>query len=1025
MLRRALVAALTAQTVQISLAATIYKISASYLGDQCDGTPYAVYASTSTDCTATGCSPGSSNINADMQTIDCSTDYIQAIRDKFGSSPYLIKQMNVDETCSTLSMAFGYPASGTCVGAYDRSYYVVASLNKNGSASVKSYNERSCLSSDLYQIDSANKTTLEQHLCDAKAYSWYSSNDVESSNSGSNETSVNDPGKDDRGPHDEGLSTAGIIVIVLGLSAFVATIVAVTLFVYKRRIKAQALKDTKATTLNSDRSSVALLETPGTGQSGLGRSVLGKTGLWDDDVITAKRIPRDKVQTQKLISRGAFGEVYAGIFNGQQVAIKVLLPSTRTNLKQVNEFLAEAKMNATMDHPHIVAFVGVAWDSLSDLCVVLEYMHGGELRALLDQYLKSKHPVGFNKQKATTALQVCHALTYLHSLDPPVVHRDLKSRNILFSSDMEAKLSDFGISRERLDQTMTAGVGTSLWMAPEVMMGERYDDKADMFSFGVVLSELDVHTMPYAQAKKETLQSSGRAMVDSRFTVLRALALTAVVHTGRFVSAAKMYSISASYLGDQCGGTPYAVNISRDDNCTIETCSPSSNTSSADMITVVCALDYIQATRDKFGSSPYIIELVYGDENCSYFGMGYGYPASGTCVGGYTANDSYYVIASLHKDGSASLELFPDRSCLSESIYSAESGDKEAVETHECDANWFRWYSSNDVLDASGSALTSGSSGDVSSAALSNGDILGIVLGSFVFLMVFLVAVFLRQRQKAKANESTIHSLSAVSAASLEATIRGQTGLWNDDIITTKRIPRDKVQTEKLVSRGSFGEVYAGVFNGHQVAVKVLPSSSRDNITLVNEFLAEAKMTATMDHPHIVSFVGVAWDSLTDLCVVLEYMDGGELRSLLNNYLESKKPVGFNREKATIALQVCHALTYLHSLMPSVIHRDLKSRNILLDSNMKAKLSDFGISRERLDRTMTAGVGTSLWMAPEVMLGEHYDDKADMFSFGVVLSELDVHTLPYARAKKENLDSNGREMIDSILLQKVALGTLQ
>ncbi|KAG3000797.1 hypothetical protein PC118_g121 [Phytophthora cactorum] len=294
MLRRALVAALTAQTVQISLAATIYKISASYLGDQCDGTPYAVYASTSTDCTATGCSPGSSNINADMQTIDCSTDYIQAIRDKFGSSPYLIKQMNVDETCSTLSMAFGYPASGTCVGAYDRSYYVVASLNKNGSASVKSYNERSCLSSDLYQIDSANKTTLEQHLCDAKAYSWYSSNDVESSNSGSNETSVNDPGKDDRGPHDEGLSTAGIIVIVLGLSAFVATIVAVTLFVYKRRIKAQALKDTKATTLNSDRSSVALLETPGTGQSGLGRSVLGKTGLWDDDVITAKRIPRDK-----------------------------------------------------------------------------------------------------------------------------------------------------------------------------------------------------------------------------------------------------------------------------------------------------------------------------------------------------------------------------------------------------------------------------------------------------------------------------------------------------------------------------------------------------------------------------------------------------------------------------------------------------------------------------------------------------------------------------------------------------------
>eukprot|EP00644_Phytophthora_capsici_P015988 jgi/Phyca11/10461/fgenesh1_pm.PHYCAscaffold_49_\ len=412
-------------------------------------------------------------------------------------------------------MAFGYPASGNCVGAYDKSYYVIASLNPNGSASVKFYNQRSCLTSDWYKTDSVDQKALEDHLCTEKAYSWYSSNDIESS-SGSSESTVAEPHEDDReGPRDEGLSTAAIIVIVLGLSAFVATIVAVTLFVYKRRINAQALKDTKATTLNSDRSSVALLETPGTGLSGLGRSVLGKTGLWDDDIITAKRIPRDKVQTQKLISRGAFGEVYSGIFNGQQVAVKVLIPATRTNLKHVNEFLAEAKMNATMDHPHVVTFVGVAWDSLSDLCVVLEYMHGGELRSLLDQYLKTNHPTGFNKQKATTALQVCHALTYLHSLDPPVIHRDLKSRNILFSSDMEAKLSDFGISRERMDQTMTAGVGTSLWMAPEVMMGERYDDKADMFSFGVVLSELDVHTMPYAKAKQESLESNGRAMVDS------------------------------------------------------------------------------------------------------------------------------------------------------------------------------------------------------------------------------------------------------------------------------------------------------------------------------------------------------------------------------------------------------------------------------------------------------------------------------------------------------------------------------
>ncbi|KAE8912509.1 hypothetical protein PF010_g9198 [Phytophthora fragariae] len=193
----------------------------------------------------------------------------------------------------------------------------------------------------------------------------------------------------------------------------------------------------------------------------------------------------------------------------------MLIPATRSSIQHVNDFLAEAKMTATMEHPHIVSFIAVAWDSLSDLCVVLEFMDGGDLRAMLDKYLASKRQVGFDKLKAVIALHVCHALTYLHSLDPPVIHRDLKSRNILLNQAMEAKVTDFGISRERLDQTMTAGVGTSLWMAPEVMMGEKYDDKADMFSFGVVLSELDVHTLPYAQAKQRSLDTSGRQLTDA------------------------------------------------------------------------------------------------------------------------------------------------------------------------------------------------------------------------------------------------------------------------------------------------------------------------------------------------------------------------------------------------------------------------------------------------------------------------------------------------------------------------------
>ncbi len=95
-----------------------------------------------------------------------------------------------------------------------------------------------------------------------------------------------------------------------------------------------------------------------------------------------------------------------------------------------------------------------------------------------------------------------------------------------------------------------------------------------------------------------------------------------------------------------------------------------------------------------------------------------------------------------------------------------------------------------------------------------------------------------------------------------------------------------------------------------------------------------------------------------------------------------------------IALDIAKGVYYLHTHKPPILHRDLKSLNILLDNALTAKLADFGWTRV-ISKQMTSKIGTYQWMAPEVINGFRYTEKADVFSFGIILWELATRKPPY------------------------------
>ncbi|OQR89840.1 protein kinase, partial [Achlya hypogyna] len=224
------------------------------------------------------------------------------------------------------------------------------------------------------------------------------------------------------------------------------------------------------------------------------------------------------------------------------------------------------------------------------------------------------------------------------------------------------------------------------------------------------------------------------------------------------------------------------------------------------------------------------------------------------------------------------------------------------------------------------------------------------------------------------------------------------------------------VTSKKPMASGAYGEVWLGVYGGKQVAIKRLKNREP---TMVQKFIDEIVLMSQMDSDYIVRFVGASWTRPIEIECIVEYMDLGDLRS----YLMTTRPTVFTWDRKYDVIQsIVHGLVYLHTFKTPIIHRDLKSRNILMDSTKGTKLTDFGTSRTaEVDDTMTAGIGTYQWMAPEIVAGTSYSAAADVYSFGIVLSEMCTHKVPYSDLRHPK---TGKPLQQHYILHEVCEGKL-
>lgn len=738
-------------------------------------------------------------------------------------------------------------------------------------------------------------------------------------------------------------------------------------------------------------------------------------------------IRREDLLLQDRIGRGAAGEVFKASFRSSEVAVKRLITSGNISKDAIEEFEMECNIMTALRHPNIVLFMGVCLvPEQKEMLLVMELMERGSLHDVLhNPRIQLPLPLCLH-----IAYQASKGMNFLHQSTPPIIHRDLKSHNILLDDKWNARISDFGITRFKNmnavkgSEKKDASLGTIYWTAPEVFLGETHTEASDCYSFGIVLWEMFHRQIPYGgrepMAVAAEVTNGLRPQITMELdpnlydlmTECWAATPSSRPNFEQITSRLRAMNLKAPLLHYEQDSRIEAPTGSV---CMVQTDVEFANKmwDSIPMTMLEAMKLHNQLLRNTLESNGgYEIEFKNNGFFVAFQNMA---DAVNWCLSVQIGLlNVEWPKALLESTGGATVE-----NDAGQQIWAGlrvRMGLHMGVSNCEIDRSSGRMTYMGPVAERTKKLLQITPNGSIiiSKAVMDYINTKGL---KFVETLAVVSCGEMMDSTRSKMEQvydivpSTLSARQKVVPpmapnpgavlVNMEDSEEGgaapvhRTASFRKPEALNWEATQEQLEEKETVGRGPIGEYVHTFWKGKEVAQKVLLNQQLGENDVLN-LKACASVLSKLKHKNLLEFYGVSLQK-DRVSLLVGYLPNSGLPALLS---DTSVQLPF-KSQVKIARQIASGMDYITSQTDYpwlVMHGNLKSTNVLVTrGTLDVKLCDFGQGNLKdLARTMTS-VGTVAWTAPELLSGDDAPTpKISVYSFGIIMWEIYTRKAPYA-----------------------------